>query len=163
MANRTSKDNFRTFATLSIGHPNMVSRYSSTCTEHLEVRMGTRFYTIIQGESEKAKADLFPSRLVMNAFSFDNSGHRLSFPQWQSSQSNIDRTNNVLRLIATEFASQSEVVSAIQPLNECVLFLLFLLDTSRRKANNSIPGPPVFMDKLCSARCTNIICRHITS
>jgi hypothetical protein len=54
--------------------------------------------------------------------SFDNSGHRISFPGWQSSPSNIDRTNNILQRIASEFGPQDQVVSAIQPLNEYVLF-----------------------------------------
>jgi glucan 1,3-beta-glucosidase len=77
--------------------------------------MGTRFHLHHSKEREMAKAE--------NASSYDNSGHRMPWPEWQSSQSNIDRTNNVLRLIATEFASQAEVVSAIQPLNECVLLV----------------------------------------
>ncbi|KAH9973194.1 glycoside hydrolase family 5 protein [Lactifluus volemus] len=53
-----------------------------------------------------------------NGYAFDNSGHRIPFPEWQSSQSNIDRTNNILRLIAAEFAPLADVVSAIQPVNE---------------------------------------------
>jgi glucan 1,3-beta-glucosidase len=53
-------------------------------------------------------------------FSFDNSGQRLSFPQWQSKQANIDRTNAIIKGLAFEFRYQSQVVSVISPLNECV-------------------------------------------
>jgi len=49
---------------------------------------------------------------------FDNSGHKVPFPQWQSDQTNIDRTNNILGQIAKEFGPQYETVAAIQPLNE---------------------------------------------
>ncbi|KAI0299819.1 exo-beta-1,3-glucanase [Russula brevipes] len=49
---------------------------------------------------------------------FDNSGHRISFPGWQSSQSNIDRTNAILKRIASEFGPQYDTVAAIQPMNE---------------------------------------------
>ena len=54
------------------------------------------------------------------AHRFDNSGRRLSYPQWQSSQSNIDRTNAIIKRIASMFASDPSVVSVIAPLNECV-------------------------------------------
>lgn len=49
---------------------------------------------------------------------FDNSGHKVSFPQWQSNQTNIDRTNAVIRTIAYQFQHNSQVVSGIAPLNE---------------------------------------------
>jgi glucan 1,3-beta-glucosidase len=59
-----------------------------------------------------------------HAFSFDNSGHRVSSPAWQTSSSNVQRTDNVIKQIAGEFASQVDVVSIIAPLNECVLFFI---------------------------------------
>jgi len=49
---------------------------------------------------------------------FDNSGRKLSFPQWQTSSDNIGRTNNVIKRIVSEFQSNSQVVSVIAPLNE---------------------------------------------
>ncbi|KAI0299824.1 glycoside hydrolase family 5 protein [Russula brevipes] len=49
---------------------------------------------------------------------FDNSGHRLPFPEWQSNQTNIDRTNAILKRIASEFGPQYDTVAAIQPMNE---------------------------------------------
>ncbi|KAA1468117.1 exo-1-3-beta-glucanase [Dentipellis sp. KUC8613] len=49
---------------------------------------------------------------------FDNSGQRLSFPGWHSNQTNIDRTNAIMKQITAEFASQYQTVAAIQPLNE---------------------------------------------
>ncbi|KAH8987334.1 exo-1-3-beta-glucanase [Lactarius hatsudake] len=52
---------------------------------------------------------------------FDNSGQRMSFPQWQSSQTNIDRTNAVIKRIAYEFRNNYQVVSVIAPLNENIL------------------------------------------
>ncbi|THU98415.1 exo-beta-1,3-glucanase [Dendrothele bispora CBS 962.96] len=49
---------------------------------------------------------------------FDNSGQKKSFPEWQTSQDNIDRTNNIIKQLATMFRDQSDVVTAIAPLNE---------------------------------------------
>jgi aryl-phospho-beta-D-glucosidase BglC (GH1 family) len=49
---------------------------------------------------------------------FDNSGQRLSFPQWQSKQANIDRTNAIIKYLAFLFRYQSQVISVISPLNE---------------------------------------------
>ncbi|KAI9511872.1 exo-beta-1,3-glucanase [Russula earlei] len=49
---------------------------------------------------------------------FDNSGHRISQPQWQSNQTNIHRTNSILKRIASEFGPQYQTVAAITPINE---------------------------------------------
>ncbi|EGN93093.1 glycoside hydrolase family 5 protein [Serpula lacrymans var. lacrymans S7.3] len=49
---------------------------------------------------------------------FDNSGQRMSFPHWQSNQTNIDRTNAVMKTIATMFTSNPNVIPIIAPLNE---------------------------------------------
>jgi hypothetical protein len=52
---------------------------------------------------------------------FANSGHQVPFPQWQSNQTNIDRTNSVIKQIAHDFRKNSNVVSAIGALNESVI------------------------------------------
>lgn len=44
----------------------------------------------------------------------------MSFPQWQTNQTNIERTNAVIRTIAYQFQHNSQVVSAIAALNEYV-------------------------------------------
>jgi glucan 1,3-beta-glucosidase len=49
---------------------------------------------------------------------FDNSGHRIPFPQWHSNKTNIDRTNEIIKRIATMFANDPAVVTTISPLNE---------------------------------------------
>ncbi|KAF8808109.1 exo-1,3-beta-glucanase [Phlegmacium glaucopus] len=49
---------------------------------------------------------------------FDNSGQRMSFPQWQTSQSNIDRTSAIIKTLASMFAGSTGVVPVIAPLNE---------------------------------------------
>jgi glucan 1,3-beta-glucosidase len=49
---------------------------------------------------------------------FDHSGRAMSYPQWQSSKRNIDRTLQVLTTIAQMFRDQTDTVTAIQPLNE---------------------------------------------
>ncbi|KAH9964095.1 glycoside hydrolase family 5 protein [Russula dissimulans] len=49
---------------------------------------------------------------------FDNSGHRLSYPQWHSNQTNVDRTNRILAQIAAELSNVTNVVPIIAPLNE---------------------------------------------
>ena len=57
---------------------------------------------------------------VILYFSFDNSGQRKPSPQWQNNQTNIDRTNKIIKALASQFQNQSDVVSVIAPLNECV-------------------------------------------
>lgn len=49
---------------------------------------------------------------------FDNSGQKMSYPEWQSTQSNIDRTNAIIKTLASMFADQTNVVPIIAPLNE---------------------------------------------
>jgi len=49
---------------------------------------------------------------------FDNSGHRVPFPEWQSSQSNIARTDAIIKTIANMFKDEPAVVPVIAPLNE---------------------------------------------
>ncbi|KAI0281199.1 exo-1-3-beta-glucanase [Russula aff. rugulosa BPL654] len=53
---------------------------------------------------------------------FDNSGQRLSFPEWQSKQANVDRTDAIIKNLAYQFRYQSHVVSVISPLNEPAAF-----------------------------------------
>lgn len=49
---------------------------------------------------------------------YDNSGQRMSYPTWQSNQTNIDRTDAIIKQIASMFAGQADVVPIIAPLNE---------------------------------------------
>ncbi|KAE9390719.1 glycoside hydrolase [Gymnopus androsaceus JB14] len=49
---------------------------------------------------------------------FDNSGHRISFPQWQADQTNIQRTDAIIKTIANMFKGNTNVVPVIAPLNE---------------------------------------------
>ncbi|KAH7886065.1 glycoside hydrolase family 5 protein [Phlebopus sp. FC_14] len=49
---------------------------------------------------------------------YDNSGHRMSFPTWHSNQTNIQRTDDVIKTIASMFADQVDTVPIIAPLNE---------------------------------------------
>jgi hypothetical protein len=44
----------------------------------------------------------------------------MPYPQWQSSSSNIDRTNSIFKRFAEEFGPQYQTVAAIQPVNEFV-------------------------------------------
>lgn len=73
--------------------------------------------------------DWDPSRLdltdvlIYNS-SFDNSGHRLGYPQWQSNPTNIDRSNRILKRIASEFSNNPHV-PIIAPLNESVFPVTF--------------------------------------
>ena len=52
--------------------------------------------------------------------SFDNSGQKMSFPHWHSNQTNVDRTDAIIKTIANMFAGSSNVVPVIAPLNEYV-------------------------------------------
>ena len=49
---------------------------------------------------------------------FDNSGHRISFPEWQSNQTNVQRTDTIIKQLASMFQGQPDVVPIIAPLNE---------------------------------------------
>lgn len=57
---------------------------------------------------------------LISQFSFDNSGQRMSYPTWQSKQSNIDRTSAIIKTIASKFAGNKNVVPVIAPLNEYI-------------------------------------------
>ncbi|KAF8481712.1 exo-beta-1,3-glucanase [Russula ochroleuca] len=63
---------------------------------------------------------------------FDNSGQRLSSPQWQLNQTNIDRTNAIIKQLSYQF-QHSQVVSIIAVLNEPAGFDgQQILDTTRQ-------------------------------
>lgn len=49
---------------------------------------------------------------------YDNSGIRLSYPQWQDNSTNINRSTAILQQIASMFESDSDVVTAIEAVNE---------------------------------------------
>ncbi|TBU62583.1 exo-beta-1,3-glucanase [Dichomitus squalens] len=49
---------------------------------------------------------------------YDNSGHRISFPQWHSNSTNVQRTDAIIKQIASLFINDQDVVSVIAPLNE---------------------------------------------
>lgn len=49
---------------------------------------------------------------------FDNSGQRMSYPTWQSNQTNIDRTNDIIKTIISMVDSEYQTVPIIAPLNE---------------------------------------------
>ncbi|OAX40065.1 glycoside hydrolase family 5 protein [Rhizopogon vinicolor AM-OR11-026] len=49
---------------------------------------------------------------------FDNSGHKMSYPTWHSNQTNVDRTNAIIKTIISMVDSQSGTVPIIAPLNE---------------------------------------------
>jgi hypothetical protein len=83
--------------------------------------MGMNMFFLKQRIQDKRKKF---AKTVFALCRFDNSGHRLRFPGWQSNQTNIARTNNIIKSIASEFGPQYEVVSAIEPMNEFVSDLL---------------------------------------
>ncbi|KAH7925913.1 glycoside hydrolase family 5 protein [Leucogyrophana mollusca] len=49
---------------------------------------------------------------------FDNSGERLQSPGWHSNATNVHRTDAIMQTIVSMFASQTNVVPIIAPLNE---------------------------------------------
>ncbi|KAJ7754931.1 glycoside hydrolase family 5 protein [Mycena maculata] len=49
---------------------------------------------------------------------FDNSGHRISFPGWHSNATNVQRTDTIIKQIASMVADNYENVPIIAPLNE---------------------------------------------
>jgi len=49
---------------------------------------------------------------------FDNSGERMATPMWASNQTNVDRTNDIIKTIAGMFKDDTANVPIIAPLNE---------------------------------------------
>ncbi|KAF8921954.1 glycoside hydrolase superfamily [Mucidula mucida] len=49
---------------------------------------------------------------------FDNSGQKKDYPEWHTQQSYIDRTNNIMKTIASMYRDRADVVATIAPLNE---------------------------------------------
>ncbi|KAF7972591.1 hypothetical protein HWV62_17392 [Athelia sp. TMB] len=52
---------------------------------------------------------------------FDNSGERMKTPMWHSNTTNVQRTDAIIKTIASMFKDQSDVVPIIAALNEQVL------------------------------------------
>lgn len=74
----------------------------------LAVRMG-----------ESNSNTISPSRAVLiYPLSFDNSGQRMSYPTWHSNQTNVDRTNEIIKTLISMVDSEYETVPIIAPLNE---------------------------------------------
>ncbi|KAG1754937.1 glycoside hydrolase family 5 protein [Suillus paluster] len=49
---------------------------------------------------------------------YDNSGQRMSYPTWHSNQTNVDRTDSIIKTIISIVDSEYETVPTIGPLNE---------------------------------------------
>ncbi|TFK19971.1 exo-beta-1,3-glucanase [Coprinopsis marcescibilis] len=49
---------------------------------------------------------------------FDNSGQKMDYPTWHTQQSNVNRTNEVIKQIANRFKDSTGIVPAIAALNE---------------------------------------------
>ncbi|KAH9486277.1 Glucan 1,3-beta-glucosidase [Psilocybe cubensis] len=49
---------------------------------------------------------------------FDNSGEKMTFPQWQTQQSYIDRSKAIIKTLASMFKDSTGTVPIIAPLNE---------------------------------------------
>ncbi|KAG0700651.1 glycoside hydrolase family 5 protein [Suillus ampliporus] len=49
---------------------------------------------------------------------YDNSGQRMSYPTWHSNQTNVDRTDAIIKTIISMVDSEYETVPIIAPLNE---------------------------------------------
>ncbi|KAI0726897.1 glycoside hydrolase family 5 protein [Fomitopsis betulina] len=49
---------------------------------------------------------------------YDNSGHRMSYPTWQTNSTNVQRADAIVKQMASLFANNPQVVSMIEPVNE---------------------------------------------
>ena len=56
--------------------------------------------------------------LIISHTSYDNSGHRIWPPTWQSDPTNVQRTDAILKQMASLFANNPQVVSMMEPVNE---------------------------------------------
>lgn len=80
----------------------------------------------LHGESSSWKLEtrtfLIPPFIFLGApgsqNGFDNSGQKMDSPTWHTAQSNVDRTDAVLKTIADKYKDLTGVVPAIAPLNE---------------------------------------------
>ncbi|KAL0581059.1 hypothetical protein V5O48_000952 [Marasmius crinis-equi] len=62
---------------------------------------------------------------------FDNSGQKLDHPGWHTQQTNIDITNEVLRMIVDQFGGDS-TVPTIAPLNEPAAFAEDIMNATKK-------------------------------
>ncbi|PPR01920.1 hypothetical protein CVT24_001259 [Panaeolus cyanescens] len=76
----------------------------------------TKAVTWAQNHNLKVIIDLHGAPGSQNGF--DNSGQRMDSPTWHTKQSNVDRTNAVIKRLASMFAGSTGVVPVIAPLNE---------------------------------------------
>ena len=113
--NRTFKGKNLTSLTPSVGQRSTILRLSSIFTVLQEVKTGMNF-----GKHARPSPFYRLFSPVSQYSSFDNSGQRVSFPQWQNNQTNVKRMNAIVWQLAYQFQHQSQVVSVIAPLNECV-------------------------------------------
>ena len=60
---------------------------------------------------------------------FDNSGHKVSYPGWHTESGAVDRTNAIIKTLASKFADNPSVVPIIAPLNEPAGFYSEMLGT----------------------------------
>jgi len=64
---------------------------------------------------------------------FDNSGQKMPRPQWHTKQENVDRTNAIIKRIASQVKDMTGVVPVIAPLNEPAGFFgQDILDVTRQ-------------------------------
>ena len=49
---------------------------------------------------------------------YDNSGHRTDYPGWHTESGAVDRSNTIIKTLASKFANNPNVVPIIAPLNE---------------------------------------------
>ncbi|KAF7799222.1 hypothetical protein EIP86_010454 [Pleurotus ostreatoroseus] len=57
-------------------------------------------------------------KVIVDLHGAPGSQNGISFPQWHSNSTNVQRTDNIIKQIASMFASNPNVVSIIAPLNE---------------------------------------------
>lgn len=75
---------------------------------------------------------------------FDNSGQKLPYPRWQSNPQNVARTIAIIKQLANLFKDQTDVVTAIAPLNEPAGFypgVLPIVEQYWRDSYKSIRNP----------------------
>ena len=100
-----------------------VGHRPSRCVLYCVFRPGSRANGFVIGAPGSQNGYVSISPLMRILFSprrssYDNSGHRIPYPTWQTSEDNIVRTEKVLEQIAGLFAGNSSVATVIAPLNE---------------------------------------------
>lgn len=117
-----TEDDFRAIAAAGLNHVRLPIGYWA-----FDVQNGEPFIQGQQAYLEKAItwAGNHGLKLIIDLHGapgsqngFDNSGQKMAFPQWHTNANNVARTDAIIKTLASRYATNTNVVAVIAPLNE---------------------------------------------